>query len=485
MNHWEVLEIVATQDIKEIKRAYAKRLKTLDLGKDAAAFQVLRDAYEQALAAAKGVKQDAVSAMVFPSVTLTVKPSEALQREEPNSNFEAERQARELLVAIEDGLAELVKRLMVDYGERAWSVHTRRRSEIGGRSFDGSAQWDHKVFSCLVHWSGSPFPGAFAEQFAQHAEIFQDIKYQQSYPYAFFLYFEKLASYRSLREMIRQDPKDAAWAYILAAPKEASHEKAARNMVIWAAVRRLLVSLEDERPELLHTMFHQDTLAFWQKKIRGVPPIWSSRGFLWGIWGIMFLPFIFKTSIGLDLHKENAGVHLIWTFAVGYFHRWLFYALANLLRYRHIGRGDVSLVKVLKRPKMRVACFVAAIAAIAGCYVLPTPWAGILPFLSLFAAWLALGTKYYQMAILNGIIAMIVSVDLIGRLPDHEVFLSTFVPFMYLGLGVLYFVRLGYVPIAARLPSWISNAARGIGLFVISGLVVRFGLQLILSLSGS
>jgi hypothetical protein len=485
VNHWDVLGLAPTEDMKEIKRAYAKHLKTLDLGKDAAAFQVLRDAYDQALAAAKGVTQDTAPTLNFPSEMKTAAEPRTIESHEPDLKIEAEIRARDFHAAMDSGLAELVKRLMLDYGEKAWSVYTRRRSEIGELGFDGCRQWDHKVFMLLVHWAGTPFPGAFAETFAQLAEIFQDIKYQKAYPYAFFLYYGKLTSYRNLREMIRRDAKDSAWTYILAARNEASHEKAAGNLVIWSAVRRLLVTLEDEHPELLHTMFHQDTLAFWQKKTRGLPPIWASRGFIWGICGVIFIPVILKTSLGWDMRMEYAGLTMLGTFVLGYFHRWIFYALANLLRYRRIARLDDSLAKVLMRPKMRLVCFAIAIASAMGCYLVPLPWAGILPFLSLFVFWLAVGPTYFQMAIPNGIIAMLVSLDLINRLPENNVFLATFVPFTYAALGVLYGVRLGYAHIAGRIPSWISPTVRGLILFFISGLIVRFGLQSILALTGS
>lgn len=485
MNHWEVLGLAPTEDIKEIKRAYAKHLKTLDLSKDAAAFQVLRDAYDQALAAAKGVKQDSDPRVASPLVMKPAAAPRTFEPLEPEINLESEIRTRNFHAAMEQGLAELVKRLMLDYGEKAWSVYTRRRSEMGELDFDGCMQWDHKVFMCLVHWSGSPFPGAFAERFAKHAEIFQDIKYQKAYPYAFFLYYGKLTSYRGLLDLIRRDSKDVAWTYILAARNEASHEKAARNLVIWAAIRRLLVTLEDENPELLHTMFHQDTLAFWQSRTRGLPPIWTSRGLLWGLWGVMFLPVILATSMGWDLQRENAGLNILVSFVFGYFHRWIFYALANILRYRRIGRFDDSLAKVLMRPKMRLACLNAAIVACIGCYLVPLPGAGILPFLSLFAFWLALGPTYFQMALPNGIIAMLVSIDLLPRLPENKVFLATFVPFTYVALAVLYVVRLGYARVADRVPSWISPTIRGLSLFFISGFIVRFGLQLILRLTGS
>ncbi|HET9240291.1 MAG TPA: hypothetical protein VFO10_23715 [Oligoflexus sp.] len=485
MKYWEVLGLAPTEDIKEIKRAYARHLKTLDLSKDAAAFQVLREAYDQALAAAKGVKQDVAPTTAPPLVMKPVAGPGTLEPQDPDINLEAEIRTRNFQTAMDAGLAELFKRLMLDYGEKAWSVYIRRRSEMGELGFDGCLQWDHRVFMCLVHWSGSPFPGAFAERFAQHAEIFQDIKYQKAYPYAFFLYYGKLKSYRSLLEKIRRDSKDAAWTYILAARSEASHEKAARNLVTWAAMRRLLVTLEDESPELLHTMFHQDTLAFWQNKTRGLPPIWTPRGFLWGLWGVMFLPVILTTSLGWDLRKDDAGLNLLGTFVFGYFHRWFFYALANVLRYRRIGRLDDSLAKVLMRPKMRVASLVTAVIAAVGCYLLPLPWAGILPILSLFAFWLALGPTYFQMAIPNGIVAMLVIVDLIQRMPENNVFLATFVPVTYVALGVLYVVRLGYARVVDRVPSWISPTVRGLILFFVSGLIVRFGLQLILRLTGS
>jgi hypothetical protein len=46
---WDELAIVPTDDTGEIKRAYARRLRTIDAATDVSAFQVLRSAYEAAL----------------------------------------------------------------------------------------------------------------------------------------------------------------------------------------------------------------------------------------------------------------------------------------------------------------------------------------------------------------------------------------------------------------------------------------------------
>lgn len=61
MNVWQVLGIAATRDASEIRRAYARRLKTIDQRIEQEAFQTLRAAYEHALALvaqASAVEQD-------------------------------------------------------------------------------------------------------------------------------------------------------------------------------------------------------------------------------------------------------------------------------------------------------------------------------------------------------------------------------------------------------------------------------------------
>jgi hypothetical protein len=50
---WQELGIAPTADAREIRRAYARRLKTINVDADAPAFQRLRRAFEQALAAAE------------------------------------------------------------------------------------------------------------------------------------------------------------------------------------------------------------------------------------------------------------------------------------------------------------------------------------------------------------------------------------------------------------------------------------------------
>ena len=49
MNCWEVLEIEPTTDEREIRRAYAKKLKVTRPDDDPTGYQVLRDAFDEAL----------------------------------------------------------------------------------------------------------------------------------------------------------------------------------------------------------------------------------------------------------------------------------------------------------------------------------------------------------------------------------------------------------------------------------------------------
>ena len=73
MNIWQILEIEQTNDKKQIKRAYSKKLKTIDQKTDITGFQNLNSAYKQALS------------MV--SSTTTQKPQESfddIQPQPPN-----------------------------------------------------------------------------------------------------------------------------------------------------------------------------------------------------------------------------------------------------------------------------------------------------------------------------------------------------------------------------------------------------------------
>ena len=51
---WNELGLAPTHEVGEIQRAYARRLKTLDLSSEREAFRALRRAYEAALIAAAG-----------------------------------------------------------------------------------------------------------------------------------------------------------------------------------------------------------------------------------------------------------------------------------------------------------------------------------------------------------------------------------------------------------------------------------------------
>ncbi len=58
MDCWQLLDIAPTSDRKQIKRAYAKRLKTIDQVAQAEDFQALREAYERALMEARYYQEE-------------------------------------------------------------------------------------------------------------------------------------------------------------------------------------------------------------------------------------------------------------------------------------------------------------------------------------------------------------------------------------------------------------------------------------------
>ena len=58
MDCWQILQIEPTGDTRAIKRAYAKLLKTTRPDDDAAAYQALREAFDEALAIAPHLLAD-------------------------------------------------------------------------------------------------------------------------------------------------------------------------------------------------------------------------------------------------------------------------------------------------------------------------------------------------------------------------------------------------------------------------------------------
>ena len=58
MSCWQILHIEPTNDTRAIRRAYAKLLKTTRPDDDAAAYQKLREAFDEALAIAPYLATD-------------------------------------------------------------------------------------------------------------------------------------------------------------------------------------------------------------------------------------------------------------------------------------------------------------------------------------------------------------------------------------------------------------------------------------------
>ena len=84
MNVWTILDIRATRDVGEIRRAYAKRLKTIDQRTEQAAFQNLRAAYETALNMASQARARDAAARPSSAPETTTEPA-ATARSNPES----------------------------------------------------------------------------------------------------------------------------------------------------------------------------------------------------------------------------------------------------------------------------------------------------------------------------------------------------------------------------------------------------------------
>ncbi|UOO99921.1 hypothetical protein [Kingella potus] len=94
MNCWQILNIAPTNDERAVKRAYAGLLKTTRPDDDAAAYQRLRQAFEDALAAAPyvGADEEDGDAWMFDEwdeAEETAYPDEAEQAQRPSENGEA------------------------------------------------------------------------------------------------------------------------------------------------------------------------------------------------------------------------------------------------------------------------------------------------------------------------------------------------------------------------------------------------------------
>lgn len=113
---WDVLEIAPTAELALIRRAYAARLKTIDVEGDPRAFIALREAYDSARAGLSEVPRSAP-----PLAEALEQSPKASAARSPEQLADTERLAREILsllasssplAAIEEPLTELTLRLL-------------------------------------------------------------------------------------------------------------------------------------------------------------------------------------------------------------------------------------------------------------------------------------------------------------------------------------------------------------------------------------
>ncbi|WP_055326203.1 J domain-containing protein [Ralstonia solanacearum] len=112
---WAVLAIAPTQDARQIKRAYAARLKVVRPDEDAAGFQALREAYEWALAQCEAAPaRPVVYLEVAPVAPLLSPQAEAESQTEAEQRAEAGQQA-EAEQPAENGEEEAAAKPVPDY----------------------------------------------------------------------------------------------------------------------------------------------------------------------------------------------------------------------------------------------------------------------------------------------------------------------------------------------------------------------------------
>ncbi|MFJ4067712.1 J domain-containing protein [Pseudomonas sp. NPDC089996] len=160
-DHWQVLELTPACDERTLKRQYAKLLKVTRPDEDPAAFQQLRDAYEQALQALRGERMDA-------QVAERASPSNS----PPVSRTHHARSAHEQAVALLDGFDDVsieqtwteaqakgiegvLERLLFERCLRATSSHSH------------TLHWGIEQRQWLTPWQ--QFPASDAEQ--QHLSL--------------------------------------------------------------------------------------------------------------------------------------------------------------------------------------------------------------------------------------------------------------------------------------------------------------------------
>ncbi len=144
---WAVLAIAPTQDVRQIKRAYAARLKVIRPDEDAAGFQALREAYEWALAQCEAAPaRPVVYLEVAPVAPLPSPQAEAESQTEAKPRAEIEQQT-EAEKPAESGEGDAEAKPAPDYSPRRAQAphivyrHTPPAAEEVPPSVRGAELW--------------------------------------------------------------------------------------------------------------------------------------------------------------------------------------------------------------------------------------------------------------------------------------------------------------------------------------------------------
>lgn len=249
MNLWTTLGMQASSDERDIKRAYAKKLKVTRPDDDPVAFQQLHDAYESALRLAR----------------------QAFQADADADDGLAPAPAYPELPAPAPAAApamEQARQLWVDFLPNSGAQPRQLLSRIAA----SDAMLNMEVRECFELYAAEycatgECSDALREDAAAHFGWDDDLSFIQRYvPDAASQMVARIRAGRSLAMFTRLAPTDSAVAELLAPSVSRTGFLMTTSRKFTLNMRHLLRAIEWDHPELAHFKLNPDVLALWKRR---------------------------------------------------------------------------------------------------------------------------------------------------------------------------------------------------------------------------
>lgn len=495
---WKVLEIDPTDDIKIIKRAYAKKLKTLNLQMQPREFQELRHAYDQAKESIDSSSESDFS--LFSGHLFSPFSSQKTTSDNTSSSSGSKiewngRNERDLISHTSSpepqtkesgppsptsiGVDSAYLHAMTEFIQSLSNLMQENKQEEALKLYFNFIQsetllnllhrqtFELEFLYRLADWRERHFPILVAQDFLSHIES-PDI--QDTLFLSLSSEVERRIEIQSNYDTFtNENRKDKAFQILLDDFETKKFKKLQRKGSFLWEVRDILTEVEDKYPEFFDYNLNTETVEWWHQAIRQTP--FTTRYLKAAFWGLIFMVPILKYFFKVDVKSlvgYSSGTTLLIGASGGFLFRYCVDRLKNYFRYQNIPFFKVNIQKLLNKALSRAILFCSALGLALSIQYIPQPYVFPIPLLALFLLWLSAGPGFYVVFLFYGATVYFFSIKSLEILfPDDSVLFSHYLPATTIGVTIG-FVTILVFGLLSRWLLWMGNILYAILLLIVS-----------------